>query len=91
MTNYIYNLFIKQLDSIINNKIQTGIFGAYMVVDIVNDGPRLFDKKSFSLVSTITKLNPFDLACLIPCKSNIFSINFFDMSLPHSSQTTFNS
>ena len=35
----IYNLFIKQLDSIINNKIQTGIFGAYMVVDIVNDGP----------------------------------------------------
>ena len=35
----IYNLFIKQLDSIINNKIQTGIFGAYMLVDIVNDGP----------------------------------------------------
>ena len=35
----IYNLFIKQLDSLINNKIQKGIFGAYMEVDIVNDGP----------------------------------------------------
>lgn len=35
----IYNLFIKQLDSLINNKVQTGIFGAYMLVDIVNDGP----------------------------------------------------
>ena len=35
----IYNLFIKQLDSIINNKVQSGIFGAYMLVDIVNDGP----------------------------------------------------
>ena len=34
----IYNLFIKQLDSLINNKVQTGIFGAYMLVDIVNDG-----------------------------------------------------
>ena len=35
----IYNLFIKQLDSLINNNVQTGIFGAYMLVDIVNDGP----------------------------------------------------
>ena len=35
----IYNLFVNQLDNIINNKVQTGIFGAYMVVDIVNDGP----------------------------------------------------
>ena len=35
----IYNLFIKQLDSLINNKVQMGIFGAYMEVDIVNDGP----------------------------------------------------
>jgi D-tyrosyl-tRNA(Tyr) deacylase len=35
----IYYLFIKQLDSLINNKVQTGIFGAYMLVDIVNDGP----------------------------------------------------
>ena len=35
----IYNLFFNQLDNIINNKVQTGIFGAYMVVDIVNDGP----------------------------------------------------
>ena len=35
----IYNLFIKQLDSLINNKVQSGIFGAYMLVDIVNDGP----------------------------------------------------
>ena len=35
----IYNLYIKQLDSLINNKVQTGIFGAYMLVDIVNDGP----------------------------------------------------
>ncbi|MEO2142824.1 MAG: D-aminoacyl-tRNA deacylase [Flavobacteriaceae bacterium] len=30
---------MKQLDSLINNKVQTGIFGAYMLVDIVNDGP----------------------------------------------------
>lgn len=35
----IYNLFIKQLDSLIHNKVQKGIFGAYMEVDIVNDGP----------------------------------------------------
>jgi len=35
----LYNLFIKQLDSLINNKVQKGIFGAYMEVDIVNDGP----------------------------------------------------
>ena len=35
----IYNLFIKELDRLINNKVQTGIFGAYMLVDIVNDGP----------------------------------------------------
>ena len=35
----IYNIFIKQLDSLINNKVQKGIFGAYMEVDIVNDGP----------------------------------------------------
>lgn len=35
----IYNLFVNQLDNIINNKVQTGIFGAYMGVDIVNDGP----------------------------------------------------
>ena len=35
----IYNLFIKQLDSLINNKVQSGIFGAYMLVDIANDGP----------------------------------------------------
>jgi len=35
----IYNLFVNQLDNIINNKVQTGIFGAYMEVDIVNDGP----------------------------------------------------
>lgn len=35
----IYNLFIKQLDSLINNKVKKGIFGAYMEVDIVNDGP----------------------------------------------------
>ena len=38
----IYNLFIKQLDSLINNKVQKGIFGAYMEVDIVNDGPVTF-------------------------------------------------
>ena len=35
----IYNLFVNQLDNIINNKVQTGICGAYMGVDIVNDGP----------------------------------------------------
>ena len=35
----IYNLLVNQLDNIINNKVQTGIFGANIVVDIVNDGP----------------------------------------------------
>ena len=35
----IYNLFIKELDRLINNKVKTGIFGAYMSVDIINDGP----------------------------------------------------
>ena len=31
----IYNLFVNQLDNIINNKVQTGIFGAYMVANII--------------------------------------------------------
>ena len=35
----IYNLFLKELDRLINNKVKTGIFGAYMSVDIINDGP----------------------------------------------------
>ncbi len=35
----IYNLFIKELNRLINNKVKTGIFGAYMLVDLINDGP----------------------------------------------------
>jgi len=35
----IYNLFIKELNRLINNKVKTGIFGAYMSVDLINDGP----------------------------------------------------
>lgn len=35
----IYNLFINQLKSIYNDKIQTGKFGAMMEVSLTNDGP----------------------------------------------------
>ena len=39
IANPIYNVFIEELDNLISNKVQSGIFGAYMIVDIVNDGP----------------------------------------------------
>ena len=35
----LYNLFIKQLDSLINKKTKTSLFGAMMNVSLVNDGP----------------------------------------------------
>ena len=35
----IYNKFIKQLSLDLNDKIHTGEFGAYMQVQLVNDGP----------------------------------------------------
>lgn len=35
----LYNLFIEQLDSLINKKTKTGLFGAMMNVSLVNDGP----------------------------------------------------
>ena len=39
IANPIYNVVIEELDNLISNKVQSGIFGAYMIVDIVNDGP----------------------------------------------------
>ena len=35
----LYNKFINQLSLDLNNKIHTGEFGAYMQVQLVNDGP----------------------------------------------------
>jgi len=35
----LYNMFVSELDKLINNKVKTGIFGANMSVDIMNDGP----------------------------------------------------
>jgi D-tyrosyl-tRNA(Tyr) deacylase len=35
----LYNKFIKQLSLDLNNKVHTGEFGAYMQVQLVNDGP----------------------------------------------------
>ena len=35
----LYNYFIKSLESKLNNKIKTGIFGADMKVGLINDGP----------------------------------------------------
>lgn len=34
-----YNKFITQLNSKLNNSVQTGQFGAMMQVDLINDGP----------------------------------------------------
>jgi len=34
-----YNDFLKQIEAETNKKIQTGIFGAMMQVELVNDGP----------------------------------------------------
>jgi D-tyrosyl-tRNA(Tyr) deacylase len=35
----IYEEFCKKLSQMINKEIKTGIFGAYMKVSLVNDGP----------------------------------------------------
>jgi len=35
----LYNMFVLELDKLINNKVKTGVFGANMSVDIMNDGP----------------------------------------------------
>jgi len=35
----LYNMFVSELDKLIDNKVKTGIFGANMSVDIMNDGP----------------------------------------------------
>lgn len=35
----IYNKFICKLQSEINTKIQTGVFGAMMQIELINDGP----------------------------------------------------
>lgn len=35
----LYNMFVSELDKLINNKVKTGIFGTNMSVDIMNDGP----------------------------------------------------
>ena len=32
-------MFVSELDKLINNKVKTGVFGANMSVDIMNDGP----------------------------------------------------
>ena len=35
----LYNMFVSQLQSLTGKKIETGIFGAMMSVELVNDGP----------------------------------------------------
>jgi len=35
----LYKTFILELDKLINNKVKSGIFGANMMVDLINDGP----------------------------------------------------
>jgi D-tyrosyl-tRNA(Tyr) deacylase len=35
----LYEYFIDKMKSSINRKIKTGIFGAYMEIDLINDGP----------------------------------------------------
>lgn len=34
-----YNKFVKTLNQLINKEVQTGKFGAYMEISLVNDGP----------------------------------------------------
>lgn len=34
-----YEKFCKELEKTIDNKIQTGVFGAHMEVELINDGP----------------------------------------------------
>ena len=35
----LYEKFIKQLENDMNKKVQTGKFGAYMLISLINDGP----------------------------------------------------
>jgi len=35
----LYNTFISELDKLVNTKVQTGVFGAEMQVERINDGP----------------------------------------------------
>ena len=35
----LYKTFILELDKLINKKVKSGIFGANMMVDLINDGP----------------------------------------------------
>ncbi|PVX52230.1 D-tyrosyl-tRNA(Tyr) deacylase [Balneicella halophila] len=35
----LYELFVKKLQQEINKKIMTGIFGSYMQINMINDGP----------------------------------------------------
>ena len=35
----IYEKFCNELENTINSKIQTGVFGAHMEVELINDGP----------------------------------------------------
>ena len=35
----LYNLFIARLEELLGRKIETGVFGAMMAVNLVNDGP----------------------------------------------------
>ncbi len=35
----LYKKFILELDKLINKKVKSGIFGANMMVDLINDGP----------------------------------------------------
>ncbi len=37
----LYNQFVKQVSSL-HSRVQTGVFGAYMAVSLVNDGPVTF-------------------------------------------------
>ncbi|WP_026474288.1 D-aminoacyl-tRNA deacylase [Alkaliflexus imshenetskii] len=35
----LYNLFVKKLETITNKTVATGVFGDYMQISLVNDGP----------------------------------------------------
>ncbi len=37
--NYLYEYFVKKLQSLTGKKVETGIFGAMMEVELVNEGP----------------------------------------------------
>ena len=39
MAEPLYKTFILELDKLINKKVKSGIFGANMMVDLINDGP----------------------------------------------------